>query len=86
MGSDSIALLMLVTGITAFSNNPQASHKAQDAYLRYTGVDDMVSSYTKKVRNDIEKETPEEVRLYLGGALYLSKTIIDRKIVIRFTF
>jgi hypothetical protein len=86
MGSDSLALLILVTGITTAGHNPEASRKAQDAYLRYTGANDLANDYLKKVQTEAEKETPEEVRFYMGGALYLSKTIIDKKIVIRWTF
>jgi hypothetical protein len=86
MESSSIFLLMLVTGVTTFSHDPVASRKAQDAYARYSGIDDTVSSYAKKLQNEAEKETPEEVRFYIGGAVYLSKTIIDKKIVVKWTF
>lgn len=86
MGSESIFLLILVTGITAAGNNPEASRKAQQAYLRYSGADDMVNSYAKKLQQGIEKETPEEVRFYMGSALYLSKSIVEKKIVVTWTF
>jgi len=86
MESSGIFLLMIITGITTFGHNPEANKKTRDAYIRYTGADDMVSSYTKKIQNDIEKEAPEEVRFYIGGAIYLSKTILERKIVIKWTF
>lgn len=86
MGSESILLLILVTGITNLSNNPDASKKAQQAYIRYLGVNDAVSSYAKQLQKDVEKQAPQEVRFYLGPAIYVSKTILERKIVFKWTF
>jgi len=76
-----IALFTLLA-IASAQNHGQATSKSLDAYLRYTGVDKQIDV----INNNAKNMVPEEVKFYLAPGIFIGKTIIDRKIVIQWTF
>lgn len=76
-----IALFIILAGVSiAGKGQPTAS--SLDAYLRYTGANNTVNDISR----NIERTVPEEAKIYVASGVYLGKTIIDRKVVVTWSF
>jgi hypothetical protein len=72
-------LFISVAALVIASPQGDADKALARAYLKHTGID--------RSLKDFEKDhTPEEARIYLGYAAYISKTMIDKKIVFTWRF
>lgn len=76
-----IVLFIILAGVSV-AGKGQPTAKSLDAYLRYTGADTSISNIDKR----LEKSVPEETRIYIASGVYVGKTIIDKKVVVSFTF
>jgi hypothetical protein len=81
MTESSAALLILLASASYLGRGP-AIQKSMDAYLRYSGADNMLD----KKLNEYQQSVPEDAKIYLGAGFYLTKSIIDRKITFTYHF
>jgi hypothetical protein len=70
----------LAVGIA--SPKPDAHSHILDAYLRQSGIEQNLD----KLGHHYEQKIPDEVKIYAGWAGYISKTVVDRKIVFTWRF
>jgi len=76
-----IALLALLVVASAASKGA-SSQKSLDAYVRYTGADTSINQSFNHVQQNVDKST----QMYLGAGVYLTKSIIDRRIEFTYRF
>jgi hypothetical protein len=73
------ALFLSVAAIFIASPEDGADKALLNAYLKQSGIE----SHFKRLE---KKEVPDEARIYLGYAAFISKTMIDKKVVVQWKF
>jgi hypothetical protein len=68
-----------VLSICALSPDSRADSAALEAFVKQTGID-------KQFRRFQREEIPDDMRVYLGQAAFLTKTISDKKITLQWSF
>jgi len=73
------ALFLSVAALFIASPDDTADRAILNAYLRQSGINRSVKEFERR-------EVPDEARVYLGPAAYITKTLIDKRIVFTFRF
>lgn len=81
MMETNIFLFALLAAVS-ISGKGAPTSKSLDAYLKYTGADASLNNIGK----NIEHSVPEETRFYLASGVYLGRTLIERKVVVTWSF
>lgn len=79
---ESTAALLILLASASYLDHGSAPQKAMDAYLRYSGANEMID----RKFDEYQQSVPEDAKMYLGAGFYLTKSIIDRKITFTYHF
>lgn len=77
------ALLLSILAVIAASPNGKGNQTLLNAYLKQSGIESNLSNYGEHLER---QHLSNEARIYLGYMTYISKTVIDRKIVFKWSF
>ncbi len=72
-------LLMSVLFITSFSDDSKANQKAIQAYAKQSGIDRTLKEYEREL-------IPQDVRVYLGPGLAITRSVVERRIIFQWSF
>jgi hypothetical protein len=75
-------LFFSILSVAVASPTDEAHSALLNAYLKQSGI----QSNLDRMGKHYEHQVPEETRVYLGYAAYISKTVIDKRIVFKWSF
>lgn len=77
-------LFFSILSVFAASPADNSAHQALfNAYLKQSGIESNINGTLKYLER---RELSQEAKIYIGYTAYISKTIIDKKIVIKWGF
>lgn len=71
--------LLLTVILAANAGDLDGKESLNKAYFKYSGLESTLQTWERN-------ELPQEVRLYGGNVLLVTKVLVDKHIIIRWTF
>lgn len=76
-------LFIFVAASVAASPQPNADQALLNAYLKQSGIEKQIIDYGKKVER---QQIPKNIEIKVGYLLFVSKTLIEKRITIQWGF